>query len=386
MWFILVRLLLFAVIGYLIFKAIRISPPVVRRVSLVLFLAGLAATEAWMRHQGDKPYFIVPSGYANCLSKIVPVDSVVDYHDMTCDSFGVNKLTPHAKTGGSPFLNSEGFPSLYEFNQAAIDTIHAQGKKAVMLIGDSYTYGMCADSGKSFAYLLQNTGRYGILNAGVPGTDMPQYRAVTDEYIGTGKIKPDEVVICINGANDLGHFPDRKLTPGIPILFSSNVGGLYSFQGGYGEDTVYPSAKSAYKNILNRYTVLGILGDGFWARLLGHSCLLSRGIGCFKNFMTEDFGKVCPDMHFSSDPAFKHISRIKAICDSAQVPVLFALLPGKTFVAQQKSLQMDGVVTIDPTGITLSDYTPAGDDHPLNSGHRKLAEKIEQIIEMKQQQ
>lgn len=132
---------------------------------------------------------------------------------MFCDSFGVNRLSPGNKKYMERLLNGDGFRSLHQFTNAAIDSIHAQGKKAIMLIGDSYTYGLNADSGRSFAAMLENTGKYGVLNAGIPGTDIPQYKAVINEYIFTKGLKPDKVIVCINGANDLLITTQRKITP-----------------------------------------------------------------------------------------------------------------------------------------------------------------------------
>ena len=247
-----------------------------------------------------------------------------------------------------------------------------------MLIGDSYTYGMNADSGRSFAALLESSGRYGVLNAGIPGTDIPQYLAVIHEYISDRHLRPDMVVVCINGANDLRPEPQRRLTPGVPLLYTTNVGGLYSHQSGTGADTVYPDARSAYQHILYRYTIVGVMGEGMLTDLISHSRLLSHLLGIFipQGPYLRSEGKDQIGYRQAADD----ISRMRAMCDSAQVPVVFALLPGKQYVKDKKPFALIGAVPIDPQLFSLSDYTEGFDDHPNNSGHRKLADALDKII------
>ena len=381
MIFNLIKLLIFAAIFYMAYRLIKRSPPQARKVSLILFIIGIIAIELCLRLSGGRPYFTVSAPYINAFRMDIEADSIRDDSIMICDSFGVNKI--HRVES---LLNSEGFRSLYEFSQSAIDSIHARGRKAIFLIGDSYTYGLNADSGCSFASLLENYGRYGILNAGIPGTDATQYSAVVNEYIASGKIKPDEVVVCFS-FNDLMHFPDRKLTPGIPMLFQTNVGALYSFQDIPGADTVFPTAKAAYQNIISRYTIRGVIGDGWHTDLIGKSVLASRMIGLF--YIDHDCKKdtlgffqrlLSGDHPRSDDPIYDHIKAIKKLCNEKHLPVIFVLLPDIDFVKAKESPGYDGVISIDPRLFLLDDFSPRYDDHPLNSGHKKIAIEIDKIL------
>ena len=40
----------------------------------------------------------------------------------------------------------------------------------------------------------------------------------------------------------------------------------------------------------------------------------------------------------------------------------------------------DGVISIDPRLFLLDDFSPRYDDHPLNSGHKKIAIEIDKIL------
>lgn len=156
------------------------------------------------------------------------------------------------------------------------------------------------------------------------------------------------------------------------------MGGLYSFQGGTASDTVFPDAKSAYKNILNEYTTVGVIGEGLLTDILSQSCLASHIIGLFK----KGHFTPLPDLIFDTTytQATGCFKDMKHQCDSVHVPVLFVLLPGKEYVSGKKAPVLDGVIPIDPHVLTLKDYTEGFDDHPNNSGHKKLADALDKII------
>lgn len=369
-----ITLLLLAALSYALFRLAGHTSIATRRASLLLFIAGLVLIEVYLRHNGSQPYFTITTPFENSISRIIPVDSVTDIPVMICDSFGVNRICPDVPNQRHE-INKEGFRSLYLFSQPVIDSLHANGKKVILLIGDSYTYGMNADSGYSFANLLEGD-KYAIFNAGVPGTDAPQYEAVIKEFVQSGMIKPDKILVCFSG-NDLNHLPDRTLTPGIPLIFQANVGPLYSWQGGQ-EDKVFPSAKSAYQNILRRYTIMGVLGESRLTYILGHSVLVSKLIGLFQQ---DQEPRVHPPGWI--DPVSDHIREMTRICNLHTIPVQFVLLPCKIFVSGKKGAQIEGVQMIDPTLFTLDDFSKGFDDHPNNNGHRKIADELKKLVDWK---
>ncbi len=363
---------------YLLYKVAKDTPPMIIKISVGVFFVALVAIELWQRHLGSVPYFTIACGHESSITEIVCADCIEDYRVMICDSFGVNKLNRNAKYHTENILNNDGFRSHYGFTQQAIDSVHKHNKKAILFIGDSYTYGLSADSGYSFADRLENKGAFAVFNAGIPGTDLPQYSAIVKEYIASGLIHPDKIVVCINSANDLNHFPDRALTPNIPILYYTNVGGIYAFQGG---DRSFKTAKEAYKNILEQYTIVGILGEGLLSKIIGKSIVASRLVGLFrKKEEVKATNNINTTAESKIDPAFQHIATIKASCDAMGIPVLFVLLPGKEFVRKQKALSLDGVVSLNPTIYTLNDYTEKEDDHPNNIGHQKMAKQLYQLV------
>lgn len=376
-----IKLLIAAAIIYIVHKVVKRSPPQIRKISLILFIIGIIAIEVCLRLSGGRPYFIVATPFEGAFNQLLVADSVREEKVMICDSFGVNKIARR-----EPLLTTEGFRSLYEFSQSAIDSIHARHRRAIFLIGDSYTYGLNADSGFSFASLLENYGKYGILNAGIPGTDAPQYEAVVKEYIASGKIKPDIAVVCFS-QNDLQHFPDRKLTPGSPLIFQTNVGPLCAFSGTTGEDTVYRTAKAAYQNIISRYTVMGVIGEGWCTDLIGHSVFASRLVGLFRYYPEPGMDTMSflqrlfpPEPPKKEDPVYDHIKQIKSYCSKAHIPVIFVLLPDKKFVKDKEAPSYGGVISLDPKLFTLDDFSLGLDDHPVNSGHKKIAIEIDKIL------
>lgn len=353
--------------------AFRATPLFTKKISALIFIVGLIALEGLLRLNGALPYFTIQN--QENITNLIPIDSIEDMQQMVCDSFGVNKFNIHPKFNFVSPINADGFHSFYEFSQSSIDSIHQQQKKAILIVGDSYTYGASADSGYSFAYVIEHSGKYGVLNAGIPGTDAAQYEAVVNEYIVNKKIHPDRVLVCINAANDLYHFVERKLTPGIPILYATNIGGIYSYQG---DEHIFSNAKEAYKNILSQYTIIGIIGDGWFTRLIGNSVVISRMIGLFRISKEQ---KQAQKELTTSDPILTYIKGIRNDCTVANIPVVFLLLPGKEAAKTKKMPSLEGVISLKTQCLTLDDYANGADDHPNNNGHKKIAEQIIDILE-----
>lgn len=345
-------------------------PKSVRILSLLLLVLGCFIIEFWLRYNGAKPYFIIKTGHENGFSKLVHPDSLRDYQVFICDSFGVNKFNIFSPDIYEQLLNDEGFRSHYSFSQHTLDSIKKTGEKSIFLIGDSYSYGMTADSGFAFADILDNTSQYAVLNAGIPGTDLPQYKAVINEYIVHRKLKPDLVLVCITG-NDLDRRYMRRLTPNMPILFYTNVGGIYSFQDE--DDTTFATAKSAYQNILNKYTLYGRWGQNKLIDFIGKSVLVSRFMG--------KFIEVPKNIYYpSKDPAFDDIKAIKKLCNNANVPLKIIFLPGSEYAQKDNCVNIEGVVSLNPKLFYVSDFTKNMDNHPLNSGHKKIAVELLKIL------
>ncbi len=342
----------------------------IRIFSLFLFVIGIIGIEFALRSKGAAPYFTISTGHESGISKIIPADSLVDYQVYLCDSFGVNRLNANTAFHHEPLLNKDGFRSVYEFTPSAIDAVKKTGKQVLFVIGDSYTYGLSADSGYTFANCLEKSGKFAVFNAGIPGTDVPQYKAVVQEFILNRHLKPDKILVCITG-NDLDRTCNRKLTPGTPILFYTNVGGIYAFQ--EEDDTTFVDAKSAYRNILNKYTVIGLFGEGWLSSFFGRSVLACRLLGAFRSFEPRA-------NRLTIDPAFKDIQEIQATYQQHSIPIEVVYLPGSELAQTRNTPNIAGVISLDPMAFTKEDFTPNMDNHPLNSGHQKIALQLLKIL------
>lgn len=353
-----------------LFTLYKSTPKAVRIFSILLLFLGILMIEFWLRYNGAKPYFTINTGHENGFSKILHPDSLKDYQVFVCDSFGVNRFNTSSAYHKEPLLNEDGFRSHYSFTQQTIDSIEKGGEKSIFLIGDSYSYGLSADSGLAFADILDNTNQFAVLNAGIPGTDLPQYKAVINEYIIHRKLKPSVVLVCITG-NDLDRTSIRSLSPGIPILFYTNVGGIYAFQ--EEENTTFLTANSAYQNILNSYTLYGLFGHNPITDFIGKSVFISRFLGLF----------VKTPMHVNRilvDPAFDDLKAINKLCKEANMPLRIVFLPGSEYAQKDYYPKMEGVISLSPKLFYVSDYTKNMDNHPLNSGHKKIADEILSLL------
>mgnify|MGYP002629812273 CR=1 FL=1 len=115
-------------------------------------------------------------------------------------------------------INEEGFKSI------PFSPIRSE-KKKILLLGDSFTYGMSASpSYYSFADLLLSKG-YLVYNTGITGTDPAQYEAILKKYMC--KIEPDLIILNFCSANDFMTFP-RKAKAEEPHEHQTNAGFILS--------------------------------------------------------------------------------------------------------------------------------------------------------------
>ena len=109
-------------------------------------------------------------------------------------------------------INGQGFRGSFDFVPATLDSIRKYtGRKIIMLVGDSYVEGCCADTMKnSFSWFIkQKTGLWDT-EFWWAGTDPLQYRLVVEKYAPV--LKPDVVVTVMYYGNDFISF-DREPCP-----------------------------------------------------------------------------------------------------------------------------------------------------------------------------
>lgn len=374
--------------GYALWKS---SPTVIKATSVAFVTGGLLILEISLRHLGMQPGFTCQIADQQ---KILPLDSLIDYHLFIGDSFGVTKFNPVAD--GSRFLhpyyvNAQGFHSHHSFTQPTIDSCKKAGLSTLALIGDSYTYGGDADSGKAFADLLEQTGKYAVFNFGIPGTSPVQYEAIVKEYIVSQAMHFDKVVIVFCGANDIEGLEQEKVTPLVPLMFNTNAGNLY---GNTGNKPATTARQAYYDNVYSKYTVTGLLGDNFISTMLSKSVVASQLTGRFLSayyvlvtipalFYNTTFytGIVSGLITHDNDKISLSAARIRKDCAVVKTNVQFFLVPGREMIETQKTPAFNGIKSIDAAKFTLQDYHQyGGNAHPVNSGHYKIFIQMESLL------
>jgi hypothetical protein len=367
------------------------APVSARQTSVIFVVLGLFSIEAYFRYLGMRPGFTCKVADQQ---KIIPVDNIVDYHLFIADSFGVTKFNPLAD--GSKFLrpyyvNRQGFHSHHDFTQKTIDSCKNRGLITLALIGDSYTYGGDADSGKSFADLLEQTGNYAVFNFGIPGTFPAQYEAVAKEYIKSKALNFDKVAVLFCGANDVEGLREERVFPGVPLMFNTNAGNIY---GNTSERVATTARQAYYENVYRKYTVIGLLGNNLATRMLSKSVLISQLTGRIfeaASFLTKvpvmlfnkDFykGVVSGLITHDNDIIANSADRIKKDCSQTNSQLHFFLIPGREMVEARHTPAFAGIHSIDAAKFTVGDYHNfGGSAHPLNSGHYKIFIEIERQL------
>ncbi len=219
-----------------------------------------------------------------------------------------------------PF-NHEGFRSI-PFRNDSSHTLK------VLVIGDSFVYGMDARPFQnSFVDLLLSRG-YLVYAAGIPGTDPPQYAAIARKYIPI--IKPDIVICCFYTGND---FMKSEREPSVdrPIEYVTNAG-LYS---SYRADGTYMTSQQAYQYYLSicRFPAAGsnkfdwfcsytAIGSKVW------NICLNKGL--IRYAPRDEYYRT---NKIPSDSIYrytrKYIERIRACCEENKVPIVFTIIPEK---------------------------------------------------------
>lgn len=288
-------------------------------------------------------------------------------------------------------INNEGFRSRIDYTPSAIDSIRLQAKKeVVMIIGDSFVEGCCPDSVyHSFPDIINRTPEFGVLNFGVAGTDILQYRLVAKKYIP--RIKPDKVVVVVYFGNDILSF-ERVPTPGVPICFSfrdnkwiyqvapNHLSGKLNYS--------FKTADEAYGFYLEHYTLRGD-NRNLFEKTLGYSVIFSKIYLYVEHRLARrSWEKKNPGLKVDVDLiTYSGLSKIKRFCDSLNQPCIFVGIPapleaseGRALKEKYKNLFRD-IEWFVPDNLTKKDYD--GNDvsnHLNNEGHRKYAEFLNAIL------
>jgi glycosyltransferase involved in cell wall biosynthesis/lysophospholipase L1-like esterase len=299
----------------------------------------------------------------------------------------------HAVKGGTLNLkgeiNSEGFFSEVEYTPASMDVIRSSGKKVVMLIGDSYTQGCCADTyNQSFAYLLNNTNEYEVLNFGIAGADPVQYRLIVEKYAPI--LKPDLIVVAVYGGNDIMEY-NRTPKPFIPLAYPIKYGPWLNSEG-----PIYLTKQGTYFKSFNEAKAHYFEYFSLWSddanlveKMIRYSVILSRPYLKYKT--KKRFEEIKYQMPAKLDHmpySRQNLDALSKCADLQNIPVQFALIPSPSDISLKLNLRQkyDFVFGKNPYNVPLklsmSDFDGAADgNHFNNQGHRKYAAFLRRLIE-----
>ena len=278
-----------------------------------------------------------------------------------------------------PF-NEEGFRSIAYKN-------YKTKRPKVLLIGDSFVYGMSANPfTNSFSDILLARG-YLIYTAGIPGTDPAQYASIARKYIPL--LKPDITIVCFYMGNDVMNFfrPTVQFQPHEHI---TNAGFFDSYPLGH-----YLNPSDAY----NYYTILATIPStesNFFNRLCAQSCIgtILWNV-CYKyNWVSHPHVKEYENFHYRNpNPNFSryYIQTIDSIGTANASIVLHAIIPqfDASYNTNRKFLSVDSGL-LNQIFLTSFYYPPnlsatvdyaKTDYHFNNIGSIKFANFLDTLIQ-----
>jgi len=158
---------------------------------------------------------------------------------------------------------------------------------------------------------------------------------------------------------------------------------------------LWGGALDTYRYILDRYTIIGILGEGWLANIIGKSVVASRLLGWLVKspfIHNTFFSSLKIEQNQSNryielkDPTEGNIQEIKNDCEGVNIPVVFILLPSKFCAGEKTAPKFKNVISLNNNVVPSCDYPVGQDDHPNNAGHYKLFVAIKKILDSGEQQ
>ncbi len=336
---------------------------------LTFVLVACLIIEVVLRFMGYKPGDLRPNWL-----KLYPVDSLVLVHDFYTNDKGVLIADSNYWAKEKIYINKDGFRGK-EFSQ--LDS----SKKKILFIGDSFTWGMSASpfQDSSFCDILGRETNYEIINTGIPAADPTQYEEIAREYVE--RLKPDYVVVVFFMGNDLMKW-EREVIPGRQFYYWTNAGAVLADIDG----KHFNSAQDAYHYLVNDKYFLS-KPAGWYEKVIAKSALLSRLYAVrFRIKEKLEYNALLKNTCITK----RHLYGIINTCNSAGVPLKFALIPEykeanmdtATYRKQYADLLNDSLLQsywlITPTGKALFKENPDG--HLNNNGHRFYAGFLKQFL------
>jgi hypothetical protein len=357
------------------------------KVQLLIFLVLFFLAEIILRLFGMKPGTLIDDFK-------IEADPIYQPRFLS-DEVGINHIIPNEGVlmRGS-IINAEGFRGRINYSKWTVDSVRkATGKKVIMIIGDSFVEGCCADSvSNSFPDLIHKEGKYVILNFGVAGSDPVQYELIAKKYVK--ELMPDKVIVVFYFGNDILTF-ERPPSPGSPLNFPfrnnkwiSSVAPNHLAQK---MNYVFKNAQEAYGFYMDHYTLKGQTRNAF-EKALSYSVIFSKIYLFLEHKKAQrEWNKMNPDFHVNVEEiTYKNAKNITRACDSAKVQCVFTGIPSPA-EADKKVKLLDKykpyfkeIKFYEPDNLNLTDYdgTDIG-NHFNNEGHRKYAEFLKKILATK---
>ena len=354
----------------------------------MVFLA-FVLLEALLQYNGFKPGVLS--------NRFMPIPEVVYSPRFVSDSvFGAPAFNTECPSCLPPgfVLNKQGYRSPINFDSVAIDAIKKQNKKVILVLGDSYTEGCCAEPiDSSFMDILfHSTQKYVTLNAGVGGTGPIHYEKILYKLFAA--VKPDAVVVNFYIGNDIQWLKETVM-PNIPHTYPiENYNWLSStvpvyYQKWYGS-TYFKDYKEAYNFYVNNVTLWGT-NAGLSAKIIRKSVLASWIVLGAKNaYYLVPW--VVTNFNMSQGPleTRKTLERMQAFCNRNETPFLLAMIPSAEGPWDNKKVEKslaDVCKTLPCSFPNLSTFSATDFDgsssanHYNNTGHRKHAAYLKQTLD-----
>lgn len=302
------------------------------------------------------------------------------------DEKGINHIQPgNSMLMPGTVINGQGFRGAMAYTPRSVDSVRkSTGKEIVMIIGDSYVEGCCADNvSNSFPDLINRSEKYTVLNFGVAGTDPLQYELVAKKYVAL--LKPDYVVVAIYFGNDISFFK-RQPTPYVPLTFPfKDNKWIFQVAPDYlagKANYSFKSEKEAYGFFVNNYTLKGSNRNVF-EKAFSYSVIFSKIYLAIelkrKLWRWQALNKNTPVIN-GNEVTHERLKAIASICDSLKTRCLFVGIPAPKEAEAGAALKIKyqpafkNITWFVPYNFTLKDYDGSeAANHFNNAGHEKYA-------------
>lgn len=286
----------------------------------------------------------------------------ITYDTFFTDRDGIFKARATADQVKNKLINADGFRG-NAFEPAD------NGKISVLLLGDSFTWGSGSRPiSECFADLIQQAG-YHVYNGGIPGTDPVQYARIAEKYIPL--LKPHLVCVILYLGNDIREAPD-PLEARKNLHFPSNMGWLrgHDDRGNY-----FGSAAEAFAYFRKVYCgeYRGLKDFFTYRTVVGKIVYNTFNPQKLKNYKRKEWVGDC-------------LRRIRESCQTNRSRFLLFLIPvterirDKRYSLKRNNHIFEGFIYYCPANLENEDYQKPPDMHFNNSGHRKFAEFVIDVM------